>query len=159
VQIIKKNLVFILLFLTVFFTDRISKILVINKVEKIGNNKVYESLFFNFELVWNKGVAFGLFSFGSSNVYNFITIIIFSVILIVSYLAFKEKSVEKVFFTMISAGAIGNFYDRLTFRSVPDFIDIHVNNFHWFIFNIADIFITLGIIGLICKEVLLKKDD
>ena len=158
-QIIKKNLVFILLFLTVFFTDRISKILVINKVEKIGNNKVYESLFFNFELVWNKGVAFGLFSFGSSNVYNFITIIIFSVILIVSYLAFKEKSVEKVFFTMIAAGAIGNFYDRLTFRSVPDFIDIHVNNFHWFIFNIADIFITLGIIVLICKEVLLKKDD
>lgn len=158
-QIIKKNLLFILLFVAVFFTDRISKILIINKVEKIGNNKIYESLFFNFDLVWNKGVAFGLFSFGSSNTYNFITIIIFSVILIVSYLAFKEKSVEKVFFTMISAGAIGNFYDRLIFRSVPDFIDIHVNNFHWFIFNIADIFITLGIIGLICKEVLLKKDD
>ena len=159
VQITKKNFIYIFVFLFIFFLDRISKILVINKAEKIINDKIFESSFINLELIWNKGIAFGLLSFSSSNVYNLVSVAVLVVILIVIYFLMKTKNMEKIFFLMILAGATGNFYDRIAYKAVPDFIDLHVNNFHWFIFNIADIFITSGVICLILKEALLKNDD
>ena len=158
-QIIKKNLIYIFIFLFIFLFDRISKILIINKAEKIVNDKIFESSFINLELIWNNGIAFGLLSFSSSNIYNFVTVAVFVVILIVIYFLMNSKNMEKIFFLMILASAMGNFYDRIAYGAVPDFIDLHINNFHWFIFNIADIFITLGVICLISKEALLKNND
>tara|TARA_B110001452_G_scaffold263055_1_gene263964 strand:+ start:855 stop:1355 length:501 start_codon:yes stop_codon:yes gene_type:complete len=158
-QVNKKKFIYIFIFFFIFFLDRISKIIVINKTEKIVDNTIFESSFINLELIWNKGIAFGLFSFSSSNIYNYVTVVVLFVILMVVYFFMKTKNMEKIFFLMILAGAVGNFYDRIAYRGVPDFIDLHVNNFHWFIFNIADIFITLGVICLIIKETLIKNDD
>ncbi len=159
VKILNKNLSLLILFLIIFFLDRISKFLVLDKVNRIGENKIFSSTFINFELIWNKGIAFGLLSFSSEFIYNFVSLIIVFVILLIIFFIFKAKNYEKFFFTMILGGAIGNLYDRIIYKSVPDFIDLHINNFHWFIFNIADIFITLGVLSLICSEILIKKND
>ena len=70
---------------------------------------------------------------------------------------FKSKGFEKFSFIMIIGGSFGNIFDRIFYSAVPDFIDININNFHWFIFNVADIFITLGIICLISIEILGNK--
>ena len=156
-QIIKKNFFYILIFILIFSLDRFTKFLIINRAEKITNSRIFESTYINLELIWNKGIAFGLLSFSTSNTYNFVTIAIFAVILMVIYFVIKSQKMEKFFFLMIFAGATGNFYDRIAYKAVPDFIDLHVNNFHWFIFNIADIFITLGVICLIFREILLTK--
>ena len=86
-----------------------------------------------------------------------ITTLIGLVILFLIYLIIKSKNIDKILFSLILGGAIGNFYDRLVYFAVPDFIDIHYNNFHWFTFNIADIFISIGIIMIILKDLLFKK--
>ncbi len=154
-----KNYSLFLIFASIFFLDRITKYFVVNQVNNLGRNNIFETKYLSFELIWNKGIAFGLLSFSSNTIYNFISFVIFFVILILTFLLFKSKKTEKLFFTLILGGAIGNLYDRIIFKSVPDFIDIHFNNFHWFIFNIADIFITIGVLGLIFTEMLLKKND
>ena len=69
----------------------------------------------------------------------------------------KTKGLEKLAFMIVFGGSLGNIFDRLYYSSVPDFIDIHIGNFHWFIFNVADIFITLGVILLITLEIFSKK--
>ena len=124
-----------------FFVDRISKIKIIEFQEY--NSSHYVNDFINFDLVWNTGIGFGLFSSLSGLIYNILTIIIGFVIIFLIYLITKSKFLEKVFISLILGGALGNFYDRIFYYAVPDFIDIHYNNFHWFTFNIADIFITL----------------
>ena len=154
---IKKNLSFILIFFTIFSLDRISKYVIIKNYEKTGNSEIFSSLYLNLDLIWNKGIAFGLFSFSSINTYNFITIIILAVILGVFYMLIYSKKSEKIFFLLVFSGAVGNFYDRIVFKAVPDFIDLHVNNIHWFVFNVSDMFITLGVLGLIFNEILKKK--
>lgn len=155
--LIKKNLSFILIFFTIFSLDRISKYVIIKNYEKTGNSEFFSSLYLNLDLIWNKGVAFGFFSFSSINTYNFITIIILAVILGVFYMLINSKKSEKIFFLLVFSGAVGNFYDRIVFKAVPDFIDLHVNNIHWFVFNVSDMFITLGVLGLIFNEILKKK--
>ncbi len=138
-----------------FFVDRISKIKIIEFQEY--NSSHYVNDFINFDLVWNTGIGFGLFSSLSGLIYNILTIIIGFVIIFLIYLITKSKFLEKVFISLILGGALGNFYDRIFYYAVPDFIDIHYNNFHWFTFNIADIFITLGIIILIFKDIFRKN--
>lgn len=138
-----------------FFVDRISKIKIIEFQEY--NSSYYVNDFINFDLVWNTGIGFGLFSSLSGLIYNILTIIIGFVIIFLIYLITKSKFLEKVFISLILGGALGNFYDRIFYYAVPDFIDIHYNNFHWFTFNIADIFITLGIIILIFKDIFKKN--
>ena len=138
-----------------FFVDRISKIKIIEFQEY--NSSHYVNDFINFDLVWNTGIGFGLFSSLSGLIYNILTIIIGFVIIFLIYLITKSKFLEKVFISLILGGALGNFYDRIFYYAVPDFIDIHYNNFHWFTFNIADIFITLGIIILIFKDIFKKN--
>ena len=73
------------------------------------------------------------------------------------YLIMKSKFIDKILFSLIIGGALGNFYDRVFYYAVPDFIDVHLNKFHWFTFNIADIFITVGIIILITKDLFFKN--
>ena len=138
-----------------FFVDRISKIKIIEFQEY--NSSYYVNDFINFDLVWNTGIGFGLFNSLSGLIYNILTIIIGFVIIFLIYLITKSKFLEKVFISLILGGALGNFYDRIFYYAVPDFIDIHYNKFHWFTFNIADIFITLGIIILIFKDIFKKN--
>ena len=136
----------------IFLLDRISKIYVINLDKKSLGSDIFSSKFLNISLIWNEGIAFGLFSFDEKNLYNILSIIIFLVILIILFWIIKSKGFKKYFLIIIFSGALGNFYDRIVYGGVPDFIDIHVGNFHWFIFNVSDIFITLGVIGMIFLE-------
>ena len=143
--------------ITVIFSfDRLSKIKIIELL--IDKNSLFINDFINLDLVWNTGIGFGLFSSDSNLVYNLITGIICVVIMFLIYLVLKAKMIDKILFSLILGGALGNVYDRLTYYAVPDFIDIHFKNFHWFTFNIADIFITVGIITIICKELFFKNE-
>jgi len=150
---IKNNFWNIFLIFSIFIIDRISKIAIINSAEK----NIEVNSFFNLNLIWNDGIAFGLFSFNEKIYYNFLTIIIILITLIILWMITKTTKFEKIAFMMIFGGSIGNIFDRLYYSSVPDFIDFHVNNFHWFIFNVADIFITIGVLLLIYLEIFVKK--
>ena len=155
-KILKENVLFIAVLLTIFFLDRYTKITAINILESKKN--IYINDYLNLDLVFNTGIGFGLLSFNENLYYNLVTILIIIVIIIIGFFTFKSKKKEKLFFTFILGGAIGNVYDRITYKAVPDFIDLHIGNFHWFIFNIADIFITMGVICLILAELLYKKE-
>ena len=151
----KKNLICILIIVLSFLFDRISKIKIINY--QLNNNSIYINDFINLDLVWNTGIGFGLFSSNSNLIYNSLTVIIGGVIIFLIYLIAKSTFIDKILFSLILGGALGNFYDRIIYFAVPDFIDIHYQSFHWFTFNIADIFISIGIISLITKDLFLKK--
>ena len=141
----------------IFLLDRISKIYVIHLDEILLNSEIITSKFINIQLIWNEGVAFGLFAFDDKSFYNLITGFIIIVILTLIYFIRKTRGIEKYSFIVILGGALGNVFDRFLYSAVPDFIDIHYQNFHWFIFNVADIFISLGVILLIYLE-FFKKD-
>ena len=143
------NLFFVLL---IFFLDRISKIYVIYLDKKILGSDIFSSKYLNINLIWNEGIAFGLFSSADKTFYNFLTIFILIIILIIIIMLNKSEGLKKYSLLMILGGALGNLYDRVFNKAVPDFIDIHVEEFHWFIFNVADIFITLGVIFMIFLE-------
>tara|TARA_Y100001958_G_C21130555_1_gene472017 strand:- start:393 stop:896 length:504 start_codon:yes stop_codon:yes gene_type:complete len=151
----KNYILSLIIVASIFLLDRISKIKVINI--QSDNNKSFINDFINIDLIWNTGIGFGLLSSDNSTIYNFITIIIGLVIIFLIYLIVKSNNIEKLFFSLVLGGALGNFYDRCTYFAVPDFIDIHYKNFHWFTFNIADIFITVGIVLLISKDLIFKK--
>ena len=140
------------LVILIFLIDRISKIYVINLDKKLTESEIFSSKFLNIYLVWNEGIAFGLFSFDEGKLYNFLTILISLILLIILYLIFKSKGFAKYALLMILGGALGNLFDRIFYKAVPDFIDFHIGNLHWFIFNVSDIFITLGVIGMIIME-------
>ena len=143
---------------TLFCIDRFSKIYIIELSEKTNVTEIYLTSFLNSYLVWNSGIAFGLFSLSNELTYNFFTALIAVINLIIVYLAVVTKDFRRYFFLLILGGSFGNLFDRLFYGSVPDFIDFHIGNFHWFIFNIADIFITAGVICLILAELLYKKE-
>jgi len=152
----KKFIDFFYIFI-IFFIDRITKVYVIYLSEKYLNSDIFNSSFLNIFLIWNKGIAFGLFSFDQKNLYNFITIIIIIIISVLIFLIIKSEKFKKYSYILVAGGAIGNLFDRIVYNAVPDFIDIHYNQFHWFIFNVADIFITIGIICLIFDEIFLER--
>ena len=154
--VLKDKLICVLLVTIVFFLDRISKIKIIN--HQLDNDRVYINDFINLELVWNTGIGFGLLSSNSSLIYNSITALIGIILIIIVFMIIKSNLFEKILYSAILGGALGNFYDRTVYFAVPDFIDIHYQRFHWFTFNIADIFITTGILLLIIKELFLKNE-
>ena len=145
--------------LFIFLLDRISKLIIINLDKNTLFNEIYSSKFLNIQLIWNEGIAFGLFSANEHNLYNLLTFLIISVILIILYMLIKSEGLKKYALLMIFSGAIGNVFDRITYRAVPDFIDFHVENFHWFIFNVADIFITIGVVFMIILELASKNNQ
>tara|TARA_S200000501_G_scaffold362820_1_gene392772 strand:+ start:361 stop:849 length:489 start_codon:yes stop_codon:yes gene_type:complete len=156
----KKNKIFFLsLFIVVliFLIDRISKTYVINLFEDLNNQQIFLTSFLNIYLIWNEGIGFGLLSFESKNIYNFITLFITLINVIIIYILIKLNDLRKYFFLIILGGSLGNLFDRLVYNAVPDFIDLHIGNFHWFIFNPADIFITIGVICLILDEFIFKS--
>ena len=155
---IRKNFFWNILFIiSIFLIDRISKLSVIHLADEFGEIDVSLTPFLNVNLIWNEGIAFGLFSFNQKIYYNFLTIIIIIITFIILWMIIKTEKLERLAFMMIFGGSMGNIFDRLFYSAVPDFIDFHVKNFHWFIFNVADIFITIGVIMLICNEVFLKN--
>ena len=141
-----------LLVFSIFLLDRLSKIYVIYLDKKFLGSELLSSKFLNIRLIWNEGIAFGLLSFNESIFYNALTFLIFIIILIIFFMISKSNGIQKFSLMMILGGAIGNVYDRIFYGAVPDFIDFHIGNFHWFIFNVADIFITLGVIFMIIVE-------
>ena len=151
----KMNIYFILTLLITFTLDRISKIQIINNY----SDRKYEiNSLINFDLIWNTGIGFGLFSSNSEIIYNIITIFISIVIIILFKIALSSEKIDKFIFSIILGGAFGNFYDRLSYRAVPDFIDLYYSNFHWFTFNVADIFVSLGIIAFLVRGFFIKND-
>ena len=150
---IKKNLFISSSFIfLIFLLDRVSKTYVIYLNDKLLGIEILSSKFLNIRLIWNEGIAFGLLSFNDKIIYNLLTFIIFIIILIIFFMVLKSYGLKKYSLLMILGGAIGNVYDRIFYGAVPDFIDFHIGNFHWFIFNVADIFITLGVIFMIIIE-------
>ena len=149
-----QNIYSLLLILLIFGLDRFSKIKILNN---FNDNTFFVSNYVNLDLIWNTGIGFGLLSSDSFIIYNVITVIIFFVILVLFYLAAVSRKLDNIIFSMIIGGATGNLYDRLFYNAVPDFIDLHYENLHWFTFNLADIFITLGIIAFIAKDFFVKN--
>ena len=141
-----------LLILIIFLLDRFSKIYVIYLDKKLFGSEIFSSKFLNIQLIWNEGIAFGLFSFNEKKLYDTLSILILIIIFIILIMAIKSEGLKKYTLLMILGGAIGNFSDRIFYKAVPDFIDFHVGSFHWFIFNVADIFITIGVIFMILIE-------
>lgn len=150
----RENSYFLIIVSITFFLDRYSKILVL---QKISENSFYVNNYLNFELLWNTGIGFGLLSSNSPFLYNSITVIIASVIIFLIIISIKSNKFDKITFSLIIGGAIGNFYDRVIFKAVPDFIDFHYKDLHWFTFNLADIFITFGILIYLLKDVVRLK--
>src|SRR6056300_1846577 len=155
---LKENYFYFIFLVLIFLADRGSKIIILNIFENSEFASIKINSFINFSLVLNDGIAFGLFSLEKNFYYNILTSIILLIAIYIIFLAYKSSNLlEKLSYLMIVGGASGNIFDRLYYSSVVDFIDITINNFHWFIFNVADIFITLGIVILLIREFLNKK--
>ena len=137
---------------SIFILDRLTKIYVIYLDKLNSGSEIFSSKFLNIYLIWNEGIAFGLLSFDEKNLYNYLTIIIFLIVAFIFFLIIKSKGIKKYALLMIFGGALGNLYDRIFYKAVPDFIDFHIADFHWFIFNIADVFITIGVFIMILFE-------
>jgi len=152
----KKIVTIIGIILLIFFFDRTTKIYLIN-LQDVGTNVDFSiNSFLNFYLVWNTGVGFGLASIEANIYYHILTSIIAIVNIVLIIFLTKSKGINTYLIAFIIGGSLGNLYDRIKFYAVPDFIDFHLGNFHWFIFNVADIFITVGIVGLIIAEMFKK---
>ena len=147
--ITKNNLYCLIVIFIIFFLDRYAKLFILNNFTE---DTYYLNDYINLDLVWNIGIGFGLLSSNSSLLYNLMSLIIGSVIIILIYVGLMSEKSDKLIYSIIIGGALGNFYDRLSYKAVPDFIDIHYSNFHWFTFNVADIFISIGIIVFIIKS-------
>ena len=153
----KKTFIYFGIILFIFLADRISKLYILSVLEDFGFVDININSYINLILVWNSGIGFGLLSFDQSAMYNVMTILIILVNLLIVYLIIKSKDKTAYFFLIILGGSLGNLFDRIYYSAVPDFIDISYKGYHWFIFNVADIFISLGIICLIFAELLNYK--
>ena len=144
---------------SIFTLDRLTKLYIIylNKIN--SSSEIFTSKFLNIYLIWNEGIAFGLFSFNEDNLYNFLTLFILIIIFVILYMISKSSGFKKYSLLLIFGGALGNVFDRIIYKAVPDFIDFHIGNFHWFIFNVADIFITIGVIFMIYFEISASNDS
>ena len=152
----KENIFFFIFIILIFYLDRFTKQKIL---QKYNDDIFYVNDYINFDLIWNTGIGFGLLSTNSLLVYNSVTLLIGIVILFLVYILAISEKVDKLIYSIIVGGALGNFYDRVTFNAVPDFIDLHYGNFHWFTFNLADIFITIGILIFIIKGNFVKNKN
>ena len=155
---IKKFFLSFLIVFIIFVLDRFSKLYILNLADTEKYIDIYVNSYLNFHLVWNTGIGFGLFSSGSNFYYNLITILIVLINIFILIIIIKSKDFKFLFLLMVLGGSFGNLFDRIYYQAVPDFIDIHYESFHWFVFNIADIFITTGLICLIIGEFILNKN-
>ena len=153
----KKYVLFLIIALIIFLIDRLSKYYILNIAEVEGSVDIFVNSYLNIYLIWNTGIGFGLLSFDKSLIYNLITSLIIVINILIIYMIIKTNDIRSYFLVFVLGGSLGNLFDRLYYSAVPDFIDINYKEFHWFIFNVADIFITIGVICLIYDEVFLEK--
>jgi signal peptidase II len=153
----KKFYIYLFFVFLIFISDRLSKIYIISESLKNLDNFILKSTYLNIRLIWNEGIAFGLLSFDDKALYHSLSLLILVIILVIIYMIIKSDGLKKFSLILILGGALGNFYDRIAYGAVPDFIDFHINGFHWFIFNIADIFISIGVFALIIIEIFDKQ--
>ena len=155
----KKYIIFLIIALIIFFIDRLSKNYILNIAEAQGSVDIFVNSYLNIFLVWNTGIGFGLLSFDKSLTYNLITSLIIAINILIIYMIITTNDIRSYFLVFVLGGSLGNLFDRLYYSAVPDFIDINYKEFHWFIFNVADIFITIGIICLIFAELMNYKKE
>ena len=155
----KKIVFYLIITLIIFLTDRLTKLYILDLAVKNQLVDIYITNFFNIYLIWNKGVSFGLLSTESKFFYNSINFLIISINIVIFIMILKAEDYKKFFLLLILGGSLGNLFDRLYYQAVPDFIDFHINNFHWFVFNVADIFITIGVFCLILVELFLNNKN
>ena len=148
----KKYFLNLIILSSIFLIDRLTKLYILKLAEIENSVDVYLTSYLNLYLIWNKGIAFGLLSMNESMIYNTITLIIGIIIIVILFMLWRNDNIQRYFLILIAGGALGNFYDRIIYTAVPDFIDLHFNGFHWFVFNVADIFITVGVFCLILVE-------
>jgi signal peptidase II len=154
----RKKFIYSTLIITlIFFLDRLSKIYIISLAKINGSVDIFVTKYLNVYLIWNEGIAFGLLSFDQSNIYAAITLLIATISIVILVLIIKTNDIRFYFYSFVFGGAVGNLFDRLYYSAVPDFIDLHINSYHWFIFNVADIFITIGVFCLILVELIFDK--
>jgi len=158
VKIKKIDIYSFVLILVIFALDRLSKIYVVELIQS-KEQEIFLYDFLNLTLNWNTGIAFGLLSSNANLLYHSISALILLIIIYLIYLMVISDNFEKIIISLIIGGALGNLYDRLNYFAVPDFIDFHIDNFHWFTFNVADIFISVGIIIILFKEIIFKKNN
>ena len=156
---LNKTSFYIFIIFIIFFIDRVSKLYILNIAETNQLVDIHINTFLNLTLVWNTGVGFGLLSLDPSIYYNLITVLIIFINIIILVIIIRSNGYKSFFFLIILGGSLGNLFDRVYYKAVPDFIDLHYNDFHWFIFNVADIFISLGVICLIFVEIFVKKEN
>ena len=156
---LKKILLNSIIISVIFLIDRISKIYILKIAELENKVDIYLTSHLNLYLIWNKGIAFGLFSFEKFFIYQSISLVIFIISIALIVMIIKSEGFKKYSLILILGGALGNLFDRVYYSAVPDFIDLHMNGFHWFIFNVADIFITIGVICLILDELFFYKKN
>ena len=149
---LKTFFLFFIILITIFLIDRISKFYILKLAEVESSVDIYITPYLNLFLIWNKGIAFGLLSANESIIYNSITFMIGFIVIVIIFMMWKSNNIKQYFLALVVGGALGNFYDRIVYTAVPDFIDLHFQGFHWFIFNVADIFITVGVFCLILVE-------
>ena len=157
-NLIKQNQLAFIILTILFLIDRSSKFFILKLVEQGEKLDIYITSYLNLYLIWNKGIAFGLLSFNENMIYNIITVLILIIIFTILIMVIKSKGFVKYSLVVVLAGALGNVFDRIYYSAVPDFIDFHINEFHWFIFNIADIFVTIGVFCLIYVELFINKE-
>ena len=144
----------LIILIIIFLIDRISKFYILKLAEVENSVDIYVTSYLNLFLIWNKGIALGLFSMNESETYNIITIMITLIVMVILFMMWKNDNIQRYFLALVAGGALGNLYDRIVYMAVPDFIDMHFYGFHWFVFNVADIFITVGVFCLILVELL-----
>ena len=153
----KKNFICLVIIVSIFLFDRLTKIQIIKN--QINNSAIFVNDYLNFDLIWNNGIGFGLLNIDPGLYYHLISAFILTIIVLIVYFLIKSKKNDKFFYAFVLGGALGNLYDRIFYYAVPDFIDLHFNQYHWFTFNIADIFISVGVILLILNEVIIKNEN
>jgi signal peptidase II len=154
---IKSITICLFIILITFFCDRVTKNIIIN--DQSEYNKIFINDYINFDLIWNTGIGFGLLSLEASIFYHLISTVIVLIVFLIIYLIINSNNFDRYIYSTLLGGAAGNLYDRLIYFAVPDFIDLHINNFHWFTFNVADIFISFSIMLLLINEILIKKKN
>ena len=145
--------------ISVYFFDRLTKMFVIQLDKNNFGSDIFNSTYLNIDLIWNKGIAFGLLSFNEDYLYNILSVIISMIVVVLVIMSIKSRGFKRYSLLMVIGGALGNLHDRIFFKAVPDFIDFHIGSFHWFIFNVSDIFITFGILFLIVLEISSNKEE
>ena len=156
---LKKILLNFIIVMAIFLTDRIFKVYILKMAQMENTVDIYLTEYLNLYLIWNQGIAFGVFSFNDGLIYNIITLIISVITIVILAMIVKNKGFKRYSLLFILGGSLGNLFDRIYYSAVPDFIDLHYNSFHWFVFNVADIFITFGVICLIFAEIFYKDNE